>query len=257
VQAGALNGLFVGFRVIISASAGSFTGLFVYSPSVGPGNLVAAIAAAPGTDAYGNAYQAGIVEYAAGGGQPIASLGTSFQYAQLNNGTLSFRDISGGNIYGMSSVVISAASYLRLSTPSGNLLFVDSNGQLVGAQPGTSTTPEAWHNLSLNAGFAAGVTTPRYRYEPVGSAGIVRLDGQVSLGAAKAAGAAIATLPAGYTPSLLHPYITVNNLSGAVASVTAALGGSISVQTSGQVQIVPAGALGNVVYLDGITFPLD
>lgn len=47
--------------VIISASGG-FTGLFVYSPVPGAGNLVTSIASAAGTDPYGNAFPAGITE---------------------------------------------------------------------------------------------------------------------------------------------------------------------------------------------------
>jgi hypothetical protein len=43
--------------VIITGGAGS--GLFVYSPSPGAGNLVASITGASGTDTYGNAYGAG------------------------------------------------------------------------------------------------------------------------------------------------------------------------------------------------------
>jgi hypothetical protein len=41
-------------------------GLFVYSPSPATGNLVASIAAAAGTDPYGNAYKPGFTTYASG-----------------------------------------------------------------------------------------------------------------------------------------------------------------------------------------------
>jgi hypothetical protein len=45
--------------VIISAS-GNFTGLFLYSPKPGAGNLVGSWAAAAGTDPFGNTYTSGI-----------------------------------------------------------------------------------------------------------------------------------------------------------------------------------------------------
>lgn len=44
------------FPLLIVNASGGFTGLFVYSPRPGPGNLIAAIAGAAGTDPYGNAY---------------------------------------------------------------------------------------------------------------------------------------------------------------------------------------------------------
>jgi hypothetical protein len=55
------------FVVIISGGAGS--GLFVYSPTVGPGNLVGSWAGVGGTDAFGNAYPAGFSTGVAGVGQ--------------------------------------------------------------------------------------------------------------------------------------------------------------------------------------------
>jgi hypothetical protein len=47
--------------LIISAS-GAFTGLFMYTPAPGAGNLVASITPNSGTDPFGNAYPAGITE---------------------------------------------------------------------------------------------------------------------------------------------------------------------------------------------------
>src|SRR5258708_25129477 len=48
-------------RVLVSGGAGS--GVLVYSPAVGPGNLIASIAASAGTDPSGNAYLAGVTSY--------------------------------------------------------------------------------------------------------------------------------------------------------------------------------------------------
>lgn len=50
-------------RLVIIFGTGSGAGLFVYSPAPGAGNLIASIAAANGTDSFGNAYDAGIVSY--------------------------------------------------------------------------------------------------------------------------------------------------------------------------------------------------
>lgn len=48
--------------LIIIAAGGGFTGLFMYSPAPGPGNLVTSIAPQAGVDPFGNAYPAGITE---------------------------------------------------------------------------------------------------------------------------------------------------------------------------------------------------
>jgi hypothetical protein len=52
--------------VVIQASPGAFTGLFVYSPTPAAGNLIASIAAGAGTDPYGNTYPAGISSQSSG-----------------------------------------------------------------------------------------------------------------------------------------------------------------------------------------------
>ena len=49
--------------IILSAAASGFSGFFAYSPAPGAGNLIASIAAAGGTDPYGNHYQPGFVTY--------------------------------------------------------------------------------------------------------------------------------------------------------------------------------------------------
>lgn len=46
--------------VIVSAPAGAYAGIFVYSPAPGLGNLIGSWAAQAGTDPYGNAYPQGL-----------------------------------------------------------------------------------------------------------------------------------------------------------------------------------------------------
>lgn len=53
--------------LIIDAVAGTFSGLFVYSPTPGPGNLVASVTASSGTDPFGNAYIGGVALYDSSG----------------------------------------------------------------------------------------------------------------------------------------------------------------------------------------------
>jgi hypothetical protein len=49
--------------LVIEAQSGGYSGMFVYSPVAGPGNLIASIAASAGVDPYGNAYPAGISSF--------------------------------------------------------------------------------------------------------------------------------------------------------------------------------------------------
>jgi hypothetical protein len=48
--------------LLIISATGGFTGLFIYSPAPGPGNLITSIAPNAGTDPFGNHYPAGITQ---------------------------------------------------------------------------------------------------------------------------------------------------------------------------------------------------
>jgi hypothetical protein len=52
--------------IVLVEQVSGYSGLFAYSPAPGAGNLVLSIAAAAGTDPYGNAFQAGLTLYASG-----------------------------------------------------------------------------------------------------------------------------------------------------------------------------------------------
>ena len=61
MTSGSWGAVVAGLRLAASAppsSPSGFSGLFIYSPAPGPGNLVASFAAAAGTDPYGNKYPA-------------------------------------------------------------------------------------------------------------------------------------------------------------------------------------------------------
>jgi hypothetical protein len=55
--------------LVIAAQKAGYSGLFVYSPAPGAGNLILSIAAVPGTDPYGNAYRPILVAGLASGPQ--------------------------------------------------------------------------------------------------------------------------------------------------------------------------------------------
>lgn len=54
------------FPLLIVSASGGFTGLFVYTPGPGAGNLAGSFTAQAGTDPYGNAYKAGLTVYQPG-----------------------------------------------------------------------------------------------------------------------------------------------------------------------------------------------
>ena len=88
---------------VIIQSAGSGQGLFVYSPTVGAGNLIASIAAANGTDSYGNAYLAGITSYHTTGANSWyavvnAQAFTSYYFATSSAGPWTFQAAVRGDI---------------------------------------------------------------------------------------------------------------------------------------------------------------
>lgn len=73
-------------ELVIIQAGGTFTGLFVYSPTIGAGNLIASIAAQAGTDPYGNSYVAGLAEY-----DPVGGV-----FAALSGGGALFGEIVAG-----------------------------------------------------------------------------------------------------------------------------------------------------------------
>src|SRR5215472_4787380 len=62
------------FSLLIVNASGGFTGLFVYSPTVGAGNLIASVSASSGTDPYGNALISGVTSYNPAAGPPFEAI---------------------------------------------------------------------------------------------------------------------------------------------------------------------------------------
>lgn len=222
VQPGTTPGVVV--RVVISAS-GAFTGLFVYSPSPGAGNLIDSIAAAPGTDPFGNTYQAGITTYTP----------SSTSFARLFNGEIQFADTAS---HFWEILAQTAGELLVFQTPgTGADLFLNSTGTLQAAAPGTPTVPETPHAPSLNAGWATGSATAgfqpiEYWLTPDGPAGIVELDGTFHSTSATPS-ATIWTFPSGWfnpTNAQRLPVVINNNAGAAVAGI-------LSISTAGAVTI--------------------
>lgn len=66
--------------IILAAEETGFSGFFAYDPAPGTGNLIASIAAAAGTDPYGNAYLEGVATYLPGLGTAVAMNGAFLNF---------------------------------------------------------------------------------------------------------------------------------------------------------------------------------
>jgi hypothetical protein len=205
VAAGPSAGPLRARQVIISGPAGS--GLFVYSPSAGFGNLKATIEALDGFDIYGNATLAGFVSYAGG---------TLAQ--QMLNGVTSWYTAPGaGGPWTLSPVQISFGSPGQL-----NFQATDINmaGPLAGIPAVTWYNPnipgpEVWHSLGTLTGYT--VTRAQYRMNIMGE---VEFDISVNATGVNALNINFSnTLAAPYLPLVSYTQGITTNL--AIASWTA------------------------------------
>lgn len=194
------NGLAYLFGLIITG--GTITGpdyiinpagAFFYNGAPATGNMLASIAGAPGTDAFGNVFTAGIYLYGPGGSQLAMKDGASgnpqltFQPANVAHLSIQPTIVSfaqnAGAVNELLELVISsgkesgnADAALQLFSATADAtgaavailefggqvgLFVGAAG-LTACQPGTAATPEIWHPLG-SAG-ATGCTQLQARY---------------------------------------------------------------------------------------------
>jgi len=223
--------------ILLSAQQAGFSGLFVYSPAPGPGNLIASIAAQAGTDPYGNAYR----------GSGFATYGIAGQ-ALLGNGFLTLYDPANGNVVGQVNVSagtvrafylqVNAGLYQLMSDP---IAAVDGSGN-----------PEAWHYVgganSLGTAFGAawgnlGGTSASLAFRRVASpARKVEIQGVIAT-TGTAPNNNVFTLPAGYLPAKDQRFGTATSAAPAAACL-------VQVSAAGVVQV--SGAPGGVATTVGI-----
>ena len=240
------KGVFDGTNFVINSA-----GQFFYSGTPAAGNLIASIAAASGTDAYGNPYIGGL-------GSPLAG------YAPAS-GTASVLTGSGWQFFAYSTTLgwVSGSSayddgFGRLWLyPEGSIPQIIAATAITAVEPGSAPLkPETWHDISLNTAHwtvrGSGYFTPSYRLNALGQ---VELRGELT-GSSVGNGTTIGTLPSGWQPAenIALP-LTVVSVSG---SLTLASG------QSPRVFISPAGVMsidgfsssgGLTCSIDGLTIP--
>lgn len=132
-------------------------------------------------------------------------------------------------------------------------------GSIAAVEPGTGTSSsnvaaaEVWHNMSLTASFTGVVgALPRYRKEADGGSTIVRLGGQIQTAVATGAGTTASTLATGYIPGIAQHMASAFKTAGGVNSAVA-----IGISTAAMVVLEEATAVGDITYLDGVTYVLN
>lgn len=142
------NGTIVGLQYVQTQA-----GEFYYAGSPAKGNLVASIAAAAGTDPYGNAYSAGIVSY-----DPLSFL----RYVQLASGAVELGSI--GDSPTLAATIATAFGahtlgqlLLTCQTTAGaqTASVVDMRSGVTGSGVGSSNAPRVWLGTNDGAGNTA------------------------------------------------------------------------------------------------------
>ncbi len=223
--------------IVLAAQQPGFSGLFVYSPAPGPGNLIASIAAAPGTDPYGNLYK----------GSGFASYGPAGQ-ALLGNGFLTLYDPASGNVVGQAEVSAGTVPAFYLKVNAGLYpLMADPIAAVDG-----SGNPETWHYVggtsSLGTTFGAawgnlGGTSAPLAFRKVPSpANEVEIKGVIAT-TGTAPNNNVFMLPAGYLPADDQRFGTATSAAPAAACL-------VQVSAAGVVQV--SGAPGGVATTVGV-----
>lgn len=250
------QGTFLGSVIVEGAN-----GVFVYSGTPALGNLIISIAGQAGVDPYGNAYGFGLQ-----GSVVLQNANGVFAYSGVpafGNLDVAIAGQAGtdnyGNSFGAGLNVYYSGTSQRFFRADPNLNGAQMIGEVTAIVPGTAGPPttETWHTPTITgAGWTTtGIGHPlRYRMEGI-AGGIVRLDGAVQTTGAGPwpANTAIITLLTGYPPSAAaRAFVTPS------AVLAAAGGNTVNVQVSGDVRNgVAFTAINQVLFFDGITFPVD
>jgi len=247
-QAGSSSGIFRGRLVIISGSStNGSNGLFVYSGTPGPGNLILSISAVAGTDQYGNQFPAGLNVT-----QGVIS-GTTISAASIIAGALSAGSIGGSAITG--------STFTGGSVTETQVLFDSTGGALL-----VYTTTTVTQTFTTSGSFLvpAGVTQLNVQATGGGSGGSAGIANQQSgfggQGAEYAAEPALAVtagntypytvgLGGTATPAGVFTYVAGGNTVFAGDSATVTAHGGILAAGSGPVSSntihFPGGTGGN------------
>lgn len=191
---------------------------------------------------------------------PATSHNNDGCFLTLASGAFDGSSDAQGNLSYAGNVITGANSRAYVQWGSSGVQLEGVNA-LIGVVPGTGTGPsnppsfESWHGLAYANGwadFGGAFQTGRYRKEPIGPAGIVKLDGMCKPGT-YTNGTAIAVLPAGYRPLASHRIVCQ-----ADSGVTGANMYELEFNTVGAITLESIqGAAPGFIELTNVSFPLD
>lgn len=211
------------FQVLIVEAGQTRSGLFVYSGLPASGNLIASVAAATGTDEFGNSYQDGIVSYV-----------SSSDYVKLRGDRIGF--VGGGS---NASINLTADGLLFGGISPLQRYYFDKD--IAAVDPTTGNTAETWHSINGSGHTGAtGWTVNHGRYRKAED-GCVEWDFNVYGGPGgdgSVAGSAgtitfTDTLGPDYQPAMDRIYPLGTNSTGATAFAHITTAGAVTL-------IVPA-----------------
>jgi hypothetical protein len=219
---------------LIVAGSGPGTGVFVYDPTAGAGNLIASMTDAT-TDQLGNTTQPGVTSY-----NPATGA-----FARLFGGNVNIQD-AGGNPWTISAVTVSGTPYLQLISNLGGSapLYMDAQGMLHHDLTWTSATPAgSWTNVTGQA--------LEYKLMPDNT---VVMQGQLTIPAGVTGAAnTFTTVNAAYQPSRNQPVTLTENLAASPFTGTTHVG---LIRASGNCDIFGAATNGNTLTVQ-IRYQLD
>jgi len=252
------------FPLLIVSAGGGFTGLFIYSPGPGNGNLILSEAAAAGTDPFGNAYRQGLELF---GNSQLLSL-TTKDAAEGAPGTLLVGVSGAGPTRQLITQLFSPTpsgqqnATLQLTSTSVDgtiaassilnraLTAVGGVWALAGVASGTQPAgAEPWNDLgALGAHYT--VVLGRYRMRAENE---VEIDIKVVGDGLQATSVTFAnTLPAAYRPATTHDSLPM----GTTRQVTAGdIWPRLTVDTAGNVTVINQGTANT--FATCLRIPLD
>lgn len=279
VSAGIIEGgTFVGNDFIINSS-----GVFFYNGTPAAGNLVLSIAAAAGTDQFGNAYLADLeilgpngsfINLADNGTVAALIFNPQSVTHQTDNPQIISAAVNAGAVNELDSLIMGSGknggsdAALQLFAESADSTiaataviefggsvscFISLASGIVACQPGTTDTPETWHNMSLSSGWTLNTGGfAQYKLMPDNTVAI-------RFGGLKPGtftdGTELWAIPAGYVPG----FIGTQSFPIAVSYSTAPAFGStaeVVFKNSGQMQCF--NLRGTITSIAGsMRYPLD
>lgn len=164
-------------------------------------------------------------------------------------------------IYAQPSIIGGETAYLEVNYQ-GTQIFA---GSITAVDPTTglaytnAAMPETWHtmvlqNTSVFGANGAGFVAPRYRLEPQGGSTVVRLGGVLKLITANGGNETFWNAPSGYQAANgQHFAVAVKPTAGGATT------NYVNVTTGApfQVELINVGSVGDLIFLDGITYVVN